>query len=159
MNQICDFFGNIYKAQHDSISHIRRLCEKVGIKRYANQPEFVRFVENDTECKRYRQMILNELKFNQEEVNNFMRQWTPFADIWELDKEIFLIKYKEINASVSSVELMSNFERYLDIINRVFFREISTTVQFLLIDCTNFRKALYEEIHNWWTLFASISKP
>lgn len=96
---------------------------------------------------------MNELKVSQDHMNAYMRQWVPFADIWELDKQLFLAKYKDINPNRPLKEILSNFERYLEIINRIFFREITVPVQFLLIDCTEFKSGLYEEIQQWYSLF------
>lgn len=153
--EIFDFFGSIHETLKLSISYIPRLCAKVGFPAPAVHQEYVQLISTDAECNRLFNLIRDELKFNRDQVNMYMRQWVPFADIWELDKEIFLTKYKEIHSSFPLKELLSNFERYLDIINRIFFREITSNVQFLLVDCTEFKRGLYEEIHSWWTLFKS----
>lgn len=152
VSEIINFFGSIHDTQKNSVSHIPRLSDKIGVKRPIDHQEFVQLIKSDPECNRLQQLIVDDLKCNQEQVNIFMRQWVPFADIWELDKEIFLTKYNEMNIKCPPNELLSSFERYLDIINRIFFREITSSVQFLLIDCTEFKKGLYEEIQKWWTL-------
>lgn len=155
MERICHFFGNIHMYQVDSISHIPRLTTKIGVSRPQPLEEYAKMIENDEECKHFQQLIQNELGQNKQQMNDYMKQWIPFAAIWELDKDTFMQKFTQLTSVNPTSVLLSNLERYADILNQIFFREITTTINCLLIDCTNLKKSLYDEMHNWCVICES----
>lgn len=103
-------------------------------------------------------MIMTELQYNRQQVNIYMKQWEPFAVIWELDKDLFMQKYREIDANASPADLLANIQRYVDVLNQIFFREIESPLEFLIVDCTKFKQKLYDEIQIWYSLFRNAAR-
>lgn len=106
----------------------------------------------DDACGSCQQMILTELKYTREQTYKYMKQWEPFAVIWELDKDLFMHRYREIDPNATPAEFLVYIKRYVDVLNQIFFREIESPIQFLVIDCSNFKQTLYDEIQIWCSI-------
>lgn len=108
----------------------------------------------------YHKVIENEEDFGlqvhtiAEEVNHFRQQtseyieiWSPFRNIWELDKDVFMAKLREEETSASTFDI--KILKYNEIANQVDMQNTIATVYFVQINSSNLKNSLNAHIVDW----------
>lgn len=152
-----DFLGNLYTILINSVKLIPKLCDKFQLpKSSIKSIEYYEIIENDDECQQLRKQIIDEIEYNQLQINDYLNIWSPFKTIWELDKNIFMEKMNEtLN---NAVGFNINIGRYKDIINQISMQEIFTNIHFVMIKSNNLKMSLYVNIEDWQMRFMELLK-
>lgn len=82
-----------------------------------------------------------------QKIEQYIRNWEPFRDMWEIDKALFIKNYESINPSAQAFE--ENIEHYTGIINRVQLQETTTNVHFLIIISSPLKTAIVQHCKQW----------
>lgn len=82
-------------------------------------------------------------------IQEYMKTWEPFRDLWEIDKNLFMIKYEGENPTAA--EFDANIGRYTEVANNVQIQEGVTVVHFIRINCGDLKKAIIEHCVEWQT--------
>lgn len=147
MQSIADYFGNIYRILLDSISHFPRLLQKFELKIPNNKLEIYKVIENNAEFREVQKSIVHEIMLNQREMMTYIEEWAPFVSLWQLDKKIFMDNFKKENAAAEIFD--KNVERLTDITNQIMFREIKSTVYFMIVNSKKLKQVLLEQVELW----------
>lgn len=147
MRQISDFFGNIYLILAKSIRLLPRLTERFRLSSHV-QLTYSEVIENDSECKSIQALILCEIKRNQREMLSYIEQWTPFAPIWQLDRDAFMLKFKTFE-NVSATKFDTNIQQFIEISNQIAIRGTSSNVNFMAVNVRQLRRFILMEIEEW----------
>lgn len=147
MRNIADFFGNINQLVLDAISLLPRFFVKFNLNIPSGVLEFYRVTENDSEFREIQKSIVHEVMLNQREMYSYIEEWSPFISLWQLDKKIFMENFKKENAAAGIFD--KNIERLTDISNQILFREVKTTVYFMIVHSKKLKQTLLEQIEIW----------
>ncbi|KOB74866.1 putative 1-beta dynein [Operophtera brumata] len=91
----------------DEIVHIMttvpRLFEKFalpagGLKRFCD------VIQNDSDCNKLQALVDNEIEYNIGLIQDHIEMWDPYTHIWKVDKDAFMIKYREEGHTAADVE-------------------------------------------------------
>lgn len=109
--------------------------------------EIYKVIENNVEFREIQKSIVHEVMLNQREMMTCIEEWTPFASLWQLDKTIFVENFKKENAA--ALIFNKNVERLTDITNQIMFREIKSTVYFMIVYSKKLKQILLEQVELW----------
>lgn len=76
-----------------------------------------------------------------------MTIWEPFRDLWEVDKDKFIIRYERENPSASLFD--SNIARYTEMANNVQIQDSVTAVHFMQINCSDLKQSVINHCIEW----------
>lgn len=147
MQSITNFFGNIHRTILDSISYLPRLLHKFELNVPANMQEIHKVIENNIEFREIQKSIVHEIMLNQREMMTNIEEWTPFISLWQLDKKIFMDNFKKEIVAADIFD--KNIERLTDITNQIMFREIKSTVYFMVVNSKKLKQILLEQVEVW----------
>lgn len=76
-----------------------------------------------------------------------MLTWDPFRDLWEVDKNKFIIRYEKENPSALLFD--ANIARYTEMANNVQIQETVTAVHFTQINCAELKQSAINHCIEW----------
>lgn len=88
-----------------------------------------------------------EVTINVQKIQLYVKNWEPFREMWEVDKELFIKNYENMNPAAKVFE--ENIENYTDVINRVQLQETTTNVHFSHIISSPLKKAIVAHCKEW----------
>lgn len=91
--------------------------------------------------------------FNISLLQQYLKIWDPFRDMWEVNKELFIQRYELLNPTVISFE--ADISRYSEVANNVQMQEAVAYIHFIQINsgplkieivhhCTIWQEKLFE---------------
>lgn len=83
-----------------------------------------------------------------------MKTWEPFRDMWEVDKERFIIRYQ--NQKPSAAAFDSNIGRYTEVANNVQMQETISIVHFIMINAGDLKKSIIEHCVTWQRMLCEL---
>jgi dynein heavy chain, axonemal len=104
-------------------------------------------LNRDEAKQNLQQLIAAGLEANEKRLNEYQKSWDDFRELWDVDKERFIARYEERNPDVSRFE--ADILRYIEVANMAQSRETFTTIQFVSVDCTPLKNALYIHCLQW----------
>ncbi|KAF6777224.1 hypothetical protein AHF37_03473 [Paragonimus kellicotti] len=73
--------------------------------------------------------------------------WDQFREIWELPKDDFIQRYRQLNPHVSSID--ADIARYTEVTNKVQDAETMVTTRFLQLDFSLLKNAIAAHCRDW----------
>lgn len=80
-------------------------------------------------------------------IKDYMKNWEPFRDLWEIDKDLFMKKYEMENPSAANFD--ANIGRYTEVANNVHIQETVVDVHFIQINFGDLKKSIIEHCIEW----------
>ncbi|XP_063358685.1 dynein axonemal heavy chain 2 isoform X1 [Cydia amplana] len=139
-------FNNILEAIVIIMDSIPRLYEKfslpaMGLKRFCD------VIRVDNDSNKLQSLIDEEVQFNIGLIHEHMRMWEPYSSIWKVDKDEFLLKYREENHTAAEFEAVIN--NYGDLAHQVQVQETVNQVHFITLNSSNLKKSIIEHCMRW----------
>ncbi|KAE8744396.1 hypothetical protein FOCC_FOCC009000 [Frankliniella occidentalis] len=144
--------SRVLKSFLDSLKGVPRLWERFNTK--VIHPSFYEVIENDEECKKLQANLNQEMANNVEQLKIHLKQWEPYRDIWEVNKDHCVSQYPKSNPTVAVFE--ADIARYSDTANQVQMLETISPVHFLLINSTALKQAISEHCVMWSTKLCAL---
>lgn len=82
-----------------------------------------------------------------QKIQEYMKTWSPFRDMWEIDKDRFIDRYEK--EAPSAAQFDSNIGRYTEIANNVEMQETVTSVHFIVVNSVDLKKSIIEHCVQW----------
>lgn len=76
-----------------------------------------------------------------------MTTWEPFRDLWEVDKDKFIVRYER--ESPSALLFDSNIARYTEMANNVQIQDSVSAVHFMQINCSDLKQSVINHCLEW----------
>lgn len=94
------------------------------------------------------------MKVNIAKIQEYIKMWDPFRDLFEVDKDKFIERYEANNPDATDFD--ANIARYTEMANNCQVIENITNVYFILIDCSALKKAIIEHCFEWQLKFTTL---
>ena len=91
--------------------------------------------------------MLIEVLYNLNLVQQHLRIWDPFRDIWEVNKDLFIQRYEQLNPSVVTFE--ADISRYSEVANNVQMQEAETCIDFIKINSGPLKIEIVQHCSTW----------
>lgn len=91
---------------------------------------------------------------NIEKMDEYLKKWNSFRDIWEVDIEEFTRRYKDVGIDLDDFE--TALSKYFDISNQVLIQDTISTITFLTVDCSKLKIKVLEFITKWKNSYKEI---
>lgn len=138
VNSICQYHLT------DSISSITK--SKYDIFPKKELPIYM-IINNDEEKIKIEQQIAKGMEENAKLLEQYLLTWNNFREIWEINKDIFLLRYEQRNPIVSLFD--GDIARYTEVENIIQIQETIQTIQFILLDCSPLKVNLLGHCKVW----------
>lgn len=138
----------VYQKLSQSYRNIPRLLQTLKLPPPEPLRQFVEVISSDTECKQLQSKIEAEIECNDIKMKHYEARWMHFADIWESDKAT-VIRELESDETAVAQKYDKKLQDLLSLSNQVSLREVSTKVNFSMVDATKLRRAIIIEIDDW----------
>ncbi|XP_028725159.1 dynein heavy chain 2, axonemal [Peromyscus leucopus] len=138
-----------------TISIFRRLPD-ILIKRKINREPIHVIVERDEDIKKIQSQISSGMTNNASLLQNYLKTWDMYREIWEINKDSFIRRYQRLNPPVSSFD--ADIARYTEVANNVQKEETVLNIQFVLLDCSHLKFSLVQHCNEWQNKFTTLLK-
>ncbi|KAK9890592.1 hypothetical protein WA026_011959 [Henosepilachna vigintioctopunctata] len=153
LNDVARVISNILPSIVENLRSIPRLNDKFHVAATQFTP-FFRIIEEDNDCKRLQEFLNQEVLINAENIQQYMNTWEPFRDLWEIDKDKFIVKYESKSPNAASFD--ANMGRYTEFANNVQMQETVMPVHFCLINSDLLKRAIIEHCIKWQEKLAEL---
>ncbi|XP_078057018.1 dynein axonemal heavy chain 2 [Mustelus asterias] len=111
-------------------------------------------IENDEEIKKIQGMINSGMATNAANLQNYLKTWDTYREIWEINKDSFIRRYQRLNPAVSSFD--ADIARYTEVANNVQKEETVVQIQLVLLDCSPLKFSLVQHCNEWQNKFTTL---
>lgn len=80
-------------------------------------------------------------------IQEYMKSWEPFRDMWEVEKDRFIEKYEMKNPSAEQFD--ANIGRYTEVANNVQMLETVIAVHFTVINSVDLKTEIIGHCIEW----------
>uniref|UniRef100_A0A2K5ICV1 Dynein axonemal heavy chain 2 n=1 Tax=Colobus angolensis palliatus TaxID=336983 RepID=A0A2K5ICV1_COLAP len=136
-----------------TISVFRHLPD-ILTKRKLHREPIQTVVEQDEDIKKIQTQISSGMTNNASLLQNYLKTWDMYREIWEINKDSFIRRYQRLNPPVSSFD--ADIARYTEVANNVQKEETVTNIQFVLLDCSHLKFSLVQHCNEWQNKFTTL---
>ncbi|XP_033219684.1 dynein heavy chain 2, axonemal [Belonocnema kinseyi] len=150
--EISKVIEDVHLSLLQSLKSFPRLLQK-----FLKQPHVKPFWEmyaHDSEINRLQQACNNEVAFCFSQIQDYLKTWEPFRDLWEVNKDMFIERYEKLDPSVASFD--SDISRYTEMSNNVLYQDTVVTVRFLDINSEKLKTAVIDQCFIWQQKFTNL---
>ncbi|XP_059574595.1 dynein axonemal heavy chain 2 isoform X3 [Alligator mississippiensis] len=141
-NMVNDIGGHLIAC----ISIFRHLPEVLTKRRFLRDPISV-LVERDEDIKKIQALISGGMLANATHLQAYLKTWDVYREIWEVNKDSFINRYRHLNPLVSSFD--ADTARYMEVANNVQKEETVLSLGFVLLDCARLKGAVVQHCTEW----------
>uniref|UniRef100_G1MEZ7 Dynein axonemal heavy chain 2 n=1 Tax=Ailuropoda melanoleuca TaxID=9646 RepID=G1MEZ7_AILME len=138
-----------------TISVFRHLPEILIRRKFHRDPIHIN-VERDEDIKKIQAQISSGMTNNASLLQNYLKTWDLYREIWEINKDSFIRRYQRLNPPVSSFD--ADIARYTEVANNVQKEETVLNIQFVLLDCSHLKFSLVQHCSEWQNKFTTLLK-
>ncbi|XP_044939243.1 dynein axonemal heavy chain 2 isoform X8 [Mustela putorius furo] len=138
-----------------TISVFRHLPEILIRSKFHRDPIHV-IVERDEDIRKIQAQISSGMTNNATLLQNYLKTWDLYREIWEINKDSFIRRYQRLNPPVSSFD--ADIARYTEVANNVQKEETVLNIQFVLLDCSHLKFSLVQHCNEWQNKFTTLLK-
>uniref|UniRef100_F6YZ23 Dynein axonemal heavy chain 2 n=1 Tax=Monodelphis domestica TaxID=13616 RepID=F6YZ23_MONDO len=139
----------------NTISVFQHLPEILFNRKCGREPIYIT-VERDEEVKKIQAQINAGMTTNASLLQNYLKTWDTYKEIWEINKDSFIRRYQRLNPPVSSFD--ADIARYTEVANNVQKEETVLNIQFVLLDCAHLKFSLVQHCNEWQNKFTTLLK-
>ncbi|XP_037075002.1 dynein heavy chain 2, axonemal-like, partial [Pollicipes pollicipes] len=104
-------------------------------------------IMTDEDANKVQMAINNGMAVAAVQLQNYLKTWDTFRDIWEMDKDLFIKRYHRMNPTVAAFD--SDIARYSEVANNVQMQDTIVGSQFTLLDCAGLKHAIVCHCTEW----------
>uniref|UniRef100_A0A8C8ZZR2 Dynein axonemal heavy chain 2 n=1 Tax=Prolemur simus TaxID=1328070 RepID=A0A8C8ZZR2_PROSS len=123
-------------------------------KRKMHREPIYMIVERDEDIKKIQMQISSGMTNNASLLQNYLKTWDMYREIWEINKDSFIRRYQRLNPPVSSFD--ADIARYTEVANNVQKEETVLNIQFVLLDCSHLKFSLVQHCNEWQNKFTTL---
>ncbi|CAH6786111.1 Dnah2 [Phodopus roborovskii] len=155
LQTLASVVNDIASHLFSTISVFRHLPD-ILIKRKMNREPIHVLVERDEEIRKVQAQISSGMTNNASLLQNYLKTWDMYREIWEINKDSFIRRYQRLNPPVSSFD--ADIARYTEVANNVQKEETVLNIQFVLLDCSHLKFSLVQHCNEWQNKFTTLLK-
>ncbi|XP_053218034.1 dynein axonemal heavy chain 2 isoform X2 [Podarcis raffonei] len=144
--QLASMVNDISTHLITSISVFRHLPEILVRRKFPRDPIYL-LVERDEDIKKIQSQISAGMQSNATHLQAYLKTWDVYREIWEVNKDAFINRYRHLNPLVSSFD--ADTARYMEVANNVQKEETVLSIQFVLLDCSHLKSAVVQHCNEW----------
>uniref|UniRef100_A0ABM5EJD6 Dynein axonemal heavy chain 2 isoform X2 n=1 Tax=Pogona vitticeps TaxID=103695 RepID=A0ABM5EJD6_9SAUR len=144
--QLASMVNDISTHLIASITVFRHLPEILVRRKFVRDPIAV-LVERDEDIKKIQAQISSGMQANATHLQAYLKTWDVYREIWEVNKDAFINRYRHLNPLVSSFD--ADTARYMEVANNVQKEETVLSIQFVLLDCSHLKAAVVQHCSEW----------
>ncbi|XP_038214645.1 dynein heavy chain 2, axonemal [Zerene cesonia] len=145
-SEIVDSFTTVLEEIVHILSTIPRLFEKFGLPA-GGLKKFNEVIKSDPDTNKLQSLIDTEIEYNLTLINDHIRMWDPYSHIWKVDKDEFMIKYREERHKAADFdELIIN---YSNLANAVQIQETINQIHFITLNSSELKKSIIAHCLVW----------
>jgi dynein heavy chain len=137
---LTDTISNIIKSKYDVFPKNRSPI-------YLN-------ISRDEDKLKIEQQIAAGMENNAKLLEQYLTTWNNFRELWEISKDMFLLRYEQRNPAVSTFD--GDIARYTEVENNIQIQETIQTIQFVLLDCSSLKYSLLGHCQEWQNKFTAL---
>ncbi|XP_076632445.1 dynein heavy chain 2, axonemal kl-2 [Colletes latitarsis] len=103
--------------------------------------------EKNAELLDLQQKLNDEVSFCFVQVQNYLKSWEPFQEVWEVNRDMYIQRYEKLRPTAESYD--GDIAKYSLIANNVQMQETVMTVHFLDVNADRLKGAIIEECSLW----------
>ncbi|XP_039193883.1 dynein heavy chain 2, axonemal isoform X2 [Crotalus tigris] len=153
--QLASMVNDISTHLISSITVFRHLPEILIRRKFAREPISV-LVERDEDIKKIQTQISSGMQNNATLLQGYLKTWDVYREIWEVNKDAFINRYRHLNPLVSSFD--ADTARYMEVANNVQREETVLSIQFVLLDCSHLKAAVVQHCNEWQNKLTNLLK-
>ncbi|XP_051176804.1 dynein axonemal heavy chain 2 [Leptopilina boulardi] len=98
--------------------------------------------------------LSTEVAFCFTQIQNYLKTWEQFRELWEINKESFIERYEKLNPTVAYFD--SDIGQYTELANNVQQQDTMVTVHFVIINCEKLKLSVIDQCFIWQKKFIQL---
>ncbi|CAH8511548.1 unnamed protein product [Schistosoma rodhaini] len=115
----------------------------------STRPPISEVIATDEEINKIQASIKRGMQEIGTAVHEPLSYWDQFREIWELPKDDFIQRYRQLNPHVTSID--ADISRYTEVTNKVLDADTMVTTKFLQLDFSLLKNAIAAHCRDWQT--------
>ncbi|KAA0188249.1 Dynein heavy chain axonemal, partial [Fasciolopsis buskii] len=144
--QLTNVVASLGSKFTEIISVVPRLPDLLTRGRSSKSP-ISEVIATDDEINKIQASIKRGMQEISSAVQEPLSYWDQFREIWELPKDDFIQRYRQLNPHVSSID--ADIARYTEVTNKVQDAETMVTTRFLQLDFSLLKNAIAAHCRDW----------
>ncbi|XP_062904770.1 dynein axonemal heavy chain 2 [Mobula hypostoma] len=153
LSKLANCVNHISNQIKNSLSVFKRIPELLT-QRKSTLQSIILNIEHDEEIKKIQAQISNGMATNASNLQNYLKTWDTYREIWEINKDSFIRRYQRLKPAVSSFD--ADIARYTEVANNVQKEETVVQIQFVLLDCSPLKFSLVQHCSEWQNKFTTL---
>ncbi|CAH8499452.1 unnamed protein product [Schistosoma intercalatum] len=113
----------------------------------STKPPISEVIATDEEINKIQASIKRGMQEIGTAVHEPLSYWDQFREIWELPKDDFIQRYRQLNPHVTSID--ADISRYTEVSNKVLDADTMVTTKFLQLDFSLLKNAIAAHCRDW----------
>lgn len=157
LEQIRSSFLDLFDMITKAISKLPRLVQSLDLKPKEELAAFSDLISKDSVCLDLQLKIEEELKFNEEAMERYQKQWLQYAYLWQLNKPETIEKFA-ISESATAKGFNEKVIEHRTLSHKITIIDSSKKVHFMLVNAIDIKKTIRCEIEEWKCLYLDALK-
>ncbi|XP_052739543.1 dynein axonemal heavy chain 2 [Bicyclus anynana] len=154
-NELEDTFTTVLEEIIHLVSTIPRLYEKFGLPA-GGLKKFKDVITSDTDSNKLQSLIDTEIHYNITLVNEHIRMWDPYSHIWKVNKDDFMVNYRDQGHTAADFDAL--IINYSDLANAVQIQETINQIHFITLNSCELKKSIISHCLVWQTKLGELLK-
>ena len=129
-----------------SINDINRLPD-ILTKKKSHRSPIHEIISRDEEILKIQNQIVRGMNDMHTIVGDAIAHWDEFREIWEIEKESFIDRYRQLNPRVASFD--ADIGRYTEVTTKVLDSDAMVTTRFLQLDYSLLKNSIVGHCKEW----------
>lgn len=143
---VIDMILGIYPAICETILPFPRVIQYLTDETTHIQ-SFSHILANDEQSRATQEYISHLVVSCTTQMEKFLKIFSPFRDVWEVNRDTFMPRYEKLMPTVESFDM--DIGRYTEVINIILSQENIHIVGFCVLDCSKIKISITEECKLW----------
>ncbi|TKS69390.1 Dynein heavy chain 2, axonemal [Collichthys lucidus] len=132
----------------NTISEFKRLPQLLSCEESQRNPIHIN-IEQDEKIRKIQAAVVTQMTANASLLQDYLKTWYKYRDIWEINKDSFIQQYERQNPSVASFQ--SEISRYAEKVDSIEREKTTVNIQFVTLSSSLIKSSLMQHWSEWHT--------
>jgi dynein heavy chain len=146
-NRLEEVVNKVARDMITSISVLPRLAQFFAADASKTSVKIYDVIANEDDINKIFVNIQTGMINNSTKCQNYLHNWDPYKEIWEINKDAFIRRYAKLKPALSTFD--ADINRYNEVANNAQKEETLTNINFVKLDCSPLKNAIVAHCAAW----------
>jgi len=148
INVVCkDLISSVKVVPRIKHVDIESKTDLIELEKVRQNYRFYDTISNDEDILKILVQVMNGMSSCATEIQKYLTYWDKYRPLWEMDKDAFIRRYSKANRPLTQYD--ADITRYKEQQNDIQGEDITSTINFINIDCNMLKNSLVGHCMQW----------